>query len=178
MGGYTFGDQGQLISEDLPPSGKDVDAVAGIGTRRYLDDASARIFEQCRSHELPCAAIFFDIDEFKKFNERYGYDKANTVLKAVAQAASTAVQFRGVLGRYGTGDEIVATMRNMTEDEAAALGERIRNAVGGMNVGDLAVTISVGVASNREAGTVNELWGMAETALHQAKRRSKGQTGA
>lgn len=175
-GGYTFGNDGRLLTEDSPPSGKDIDAVTGIGTRGYLNEASARIFEQCRSHRLPCAAIFLDVDDFKKFNEECGYEAANTVLKAVAQAASTAIQLRGVLGRYGMGDEIVATVRNLTEDEAAALGERIRSAVGDLTVGGLTVTISVGVASSRDRKTVNELWGMAETALHRVKKQGKGQT--
>lgn len=176
MGGYTFGDEGQLLSEELPPSGKDVDAVTEVGTRRYLDEASVSILEQCQSRGLPCAAMFLDIDDFKKFNEQHGHAKADTVLKAVAQAANGAVQFRGVLGRYGTGDEIVAIMRNMTEDEVAAMGDRIRGEVGGMRIGDLSVTVSVGVASSREARTVDELWGMAEAALRQAKRGGKGQT--
>jgi diguanylate cyclase (GGDEF)-like protein len=173
--GYRF-EKGKLVSEETGPEEAEVDAITGIGSRRYLNAAAARIFDQCKAQSLPCAAVFFDIDDFKLFNTRYGYGRADVMLKAVAQAADSAVRLRGVLGRYGTGDEILAVLRNMTEDEAVGLGERMRSEIGDLKIEDLTVTVSVGVASSLGRGSIDDLWAAAERALKEAKKRGKGQT--
>jgi diguanylate cyclase (GGDEF)-like protein len=94
------------------------------------------------------------------------------VLRDVAQTIQACIAGRGgVVGRYG-GEEIVVTMRNMDESEAAALGERIRGAVGQRRVRNLAVTISVGVASQADS-TLDALWRMADTAVLRAKAQGR-----
>lgn len=171
--GYHFDDEGRLISEDAAASAGDVDGVTGIGTRQYLDRESERIMEQCRANGLPCAAIFLDVDDFKRFNEQFDHATGDQVLRGVAEAATAAVKFKGALGRYGAGDEIVATLRNMTENEAAGIAERIRSAVAGFSIRGAAVTISAGVASVTGSGSVKELWDMADRALLHSKTLGK-----
>lgn len=151
----------------------DIDAVTGIGTRGYLENAAGEVFEKCQVSDLPCAAIFVDIDDFKSFNDRYGHDVGDRVLRAVAEAARRAVDLRGgVLGRYG-GEEIVATMSNLTLAETFSLGERIRSTVASLLVDGLAVTVSVGVASEVGLENISELWKRADQALLRAKKLGK-----
>lgn len=157
----------------------ETDTVTGIGNRAYLESASRELFEKCQAEGIPCSAFFMDTDDFKAFNQQYGHRVGDKVLNAVAQTASRAIRLRGgVIGRWGTGDEIVATMSNLTLPEVAALGERIREAMEGSTVDGMRVTVSVGVASAIRLPSVEELWDRADQALHAAKRLGKNRVAA
>ena len=174
-GGYVLDDAGKLVPLGTEPSEDEVDPVTGIGGRKFLNVESKRVFDECIKNNLPCAAVFCDIDNFKKFNEDHGHDVADKVLRAVAQVFNRALTLRGsATGRYG-GEEMVATVRNMIEDEAAAAGERIRLEVGRQQVDGLSVGLSVGVASITK-GSLDDLWRMADTALRRAKALGKNRT--
>jgi diguanylate cyclase (GGDEF)-like protein len=176
QGGYRF-ESGRLVAGDAQPTGPEVDKVTGIGNRAYLDRRAARIFAQCRQAGVPCAAVFIDIDRFKAFNDEHDHGTGDAVLRAVAQAVWETVRLRGgVVGRYG-GEEIVATVANLTEGEAKALGERMRRDVQRLKVGGLSVTVSVGVASSEEIGNSSEeLVNAADRSLKRAKSEGRNRT--
>ncbi len=153
---------------------QEIDVVTGIGNRAYLGSASRDVFAKCQAKGIPCAAFFMDTDGFKAFNQQYGHSGGDIVLRAVAQTASQAIDLRGgVIGRWGAGDEIVATMSNLTLPEIAALGERIRAEMERTPVNGMIVTVSVGVASGVGLASVEELWNRADKALLEAKRLGK-----
>ncbi len=153
--------------------GQMLDPVTAIGTREYLEEMSRRVVKRCRAENLPCAAVFVDVDNFKKFNDAYGHDVGDRVLRGVAGIVSRFLQLRGAAtGRYG-GEEIVATIPNMTEDEADFLGERIRTEVTGLGVNGHPVTVSVGVACDVVLSSHDALWRMADKALLHAKALGK-----
>lgn len=136
--GYRLQDDGLLTSDDPTLPETDIDEMTGIASRRYLNEQSARLLHECEAGDAPCAAIFCDIDRFKQFNDEHGHNVGDEVLRDVAQTIQACVIGRGgVVGRYG-GEEIVVTMRNMHESEAAALRERIRGAVAKRRVRNLA----------------------------------------
>lgn len=155
-------------------SAREIDDVTGIGNRAYLNSASREIFAKCRAEDIPCAAFFLDADDFKSFNARYGHSVGDEVLRAVAQNANQAIRLRGgVVGRWGAGDEIVATMSNLTRPEVSALGERIRETMSSSPIDGRTVTVSIGVASGAGIANVEELWARADQALRAAKKLGK-----
>src|SRR5262249_55048737 len=116
-GGYVLEDDGQLTSDDTLPEEADIDAVTGIPFGRDLNKQSAHRLMECAARNVPCAAVFCDIDRFRQFKEEHGHDVADEVLRDVAQAIQSSIIGRGgVVGRYG-GEEIVVTIRNMDESE-------------------------------------------------------------
>lgn len=174
-GGYVLDESGKLVPLGTGPAEDEIDPVTGIGGRKFLNVESKRVFDECIRNSLPCAAIFSDIDDFKKFNEDHGHEVGDKVLKAVAQVFNRALALRGsVTGRYG-GEEIVSTVKNMTEAEAAAAGERIRSEVASAEIDGLTVALSAGAASVLK-GSLDDLWKMADTALRRAKALGKNRT--
>lgn len=156
------------------PAVYEIDAVAGIGNRTYLESASREAFAKCQAAGIPCAALFMDTDDFKAFNEKYGHSIGDKVLRAVAETATRAILLRGgIIGRWGAGDEIVATLSNLTLPEVIALGEKIRTAVEGSTVDGMRVTVSIGVTSGIGLPSVEELWRQADQALRAAKQLGK-----
>ncbi len=157
----------------LDPAGAMLDAVTGLGTREFLEEMSRRLVTRCRTEIVPCGVLFIDVDNFKQFNDEHGHDVGDRVLRGVAEVARRALKLRGgVIGRYG-GEEIVATIPNMTEEEAAVLGERIRTDAAGLGQNGLGITVSVGVACDVVLASHSNLWQMADTAVRTAKRLGK-----
>ncbi|MBK9019308.1 MAG: diguanylate cyclase [Sulfuritalea sp.] len=148
------------------------DALTGLANRRALDDTLAREFGLAREQGRDLALLMFDIDHFKKFNDTYGHDQGDRVLKAFAATVRSYV--RDVLDtvcRYG-GEEFMVIARETSQEGGIILAERIREGVEAMVVDGLRVTTSIGVAGIRETGaaTGGELIERADSALYEAKR--------
>ena len=117
-----------------------------------------------------------DIDRFKRLNDTYGHATGDEVLRAVGGAIVSAVREDDVPARYG-GEEFVVLLRNPTAEIALEVGERVRVAVGALDLRKLGVgrvSVSVGVAVARQVDQpISELIAEADAALYRAKRRGR-----
>ena len=117
----------------------------------------------------------FDVDHFKRFNDRYGHDAGDAVLQAVSELVQQHIRAGDVACRYG-GEEFLLLQPGMSASDAAARAETLREAVSrfelthhGVSLGR--VSISVGVATYPEhAGDRTALVTRADEALYAAKR--------
>lgn len=121
--------------------------------------------------------VMFDIDDFKLFNDKYGHQVGDMVLKAVARAVKRSVRSSDVVARYG-GEEFCVVLPETNKENAARAAERIRKAIEGLKVatsrGLLGITISMGVATYPDdASTMQELVREADKALYRAKALGK-----
>jgi diguanylate cyclase (GGDEF)-like protein len=122
--------------------------------------------------------ILLDIDHFKKFNDRFGHQAGDAVLKGVSAALTGAVRSFDVAARYG-GEEFAVILPETTEEAAREVAERIRRSVamypfaseGGKAV---RVTVSVGVATAPENGSSpTALIKQADAALYHSKEEGR-----
>ena len=117
-----------------------------------------------------------DIDRFKVLNDRYGHAVGDQVLRAVAGAIMAAVRDDDVPARYG-GEEFVVLLRNPSRDVAVDVGERVRGAVGALDLGEHGVpgvSVSVGVAvASVPDQPIDMLVAEADRALYRAKRAGR-----
>jgi len=126
---------------------------------------------------LPVAAVLFDVDRFKSFNDIYGHQAGDLCLKRIAEgAASGASEVEGVLARYG-GEEFLLLAPRMTLDEAQALAETLREKILDLDIPSDAfddgarVSASFGVACvEAPQESFAALTGAADLALYAAKR--------
>ncbi|RKY16412.1 MAG: hypothetical protein DRP63_05435 [Planctomycetota bacterium] len=121
--------------------------------------------------------VMFDIDDFKVFNDKYGHQVGDTVLKAVAHAVKRSVRSSDVVARYG-GEEFCVVLPETGKENAIRAAERIRKTVEGLKIatscGLVGVTISTGVATYPDdASTMQELVREADKALYRAKALGK-----
>jgi len=151
------------------------DALTGLPNRRYFDEFLGLLARRRRAEDA-VGVLMVDIDRFKALNDTYGHATGDEVLRAVAGAIAAAVREDDVPARFG-GEEFAVLLRNPTADMAVEIGERVREAVGRLDLrpfGVPAVSVSVGVAvggpPNRPIG---ELIEDADRALYEAKRRGR-----
>ena len=153
------------------------DGMSGLYNRRMLESHLARIWRQAMRDDVSLAVALVDVDYFKAFNEHYGHQKGDDVIRQVAVALAGAEKrpFDMVARYSGQCFAVVwyASQRQMVESLAETLrGEvkelGIRHALSCI---DRCLTVSVGVSITRpeERHSVRELLDLAEVALDQAK---------
>ncbi|MCX7702557.1 MAG: sensor domain-containing diguanylate cyclase [Planctomycetota bacterium] len=122
--------------------------------------------------------IMFDIDDFKHFNDTYGHQIGDTILKGVANVVKRSVRTSDMVSRYG-GEEFCVVLPETNKENALRAAERLRKAISNYKVttreyGELSVTVSMGVATYPDdADSVQELVREADKALYVAKGRGK-----
>lgn len=150
------------------------DVLTQVYNRRYFERSMTAEIERSRRDQRPCGLVLLDIDHFKSFNDQYGHDIGDLVLKNVANTISQSLRSTDTISRVG-GEEFAIIVPNTFRLDAGFLAERIRTNVERLTLehdGDtLSVTISLGVAINdpRNPETLNELYKRADNALYDAK---------
>lgn len=155
------------------------DGLTGIYNRRYLDERIDGEIAFSKRHKTVLSMVIFDIDHFKSVNDNYGHPAGDAVLKQLAARVAETIRTEDVLARYG-GEEFAILCRDINEDDATLLGERLRLhvEVAPFDLPDgteLSVTVSVGVSELREFSTAKELIDAADKALYRAKETGRNQ---
>lgn len=129
------------------------DGLTGLANRRKFDQEWEQEWFRAVRQSLPLAVAMIDVDQFKAYNDHYGHQSGDVCLKLVAQTLSLSVQRSGELAaRYG-GEEFVVVLPGLNVAEAAAVMERVRDAVQALGLPHAraavagVVTISAGVAA-------------------------------
>jgi len=152
-----------------------VDALTGLPNRRYFDEFCGLLARRRRADDA-VGVLMIDIDRFKDLNDRFGHAVGDEVLRAVGGAIVSAVRDDDVPARYG-GEEFVVLLRNPSRSVAVDVGERVRNAVGALDLleyGVPRVSVSVGVAvASLPDQPIDELVAEADAALYRAKRAGR-----
>ncbi|NNM76095.1 diguanylate cyclase [Sphingomonas sp. ID1715] len=146
------------------------DPLTGLLNRRGF----MRECERAAAEDGPSAIALFDLDYFKRVNDRYGHDGGDEVLKLFARLATEAVRHRDAVGRLG-GEEFAILLRGTGPVQAQAICERLRKAVAETpcRYGEqrIAATVSGGVAALGQ----DVAWALrsADAALYQAKEAGR-----
>ena len=151
------------------------DALTGLPNRRYFDEFCGLLARRRRSDDA-VGVLMIDIDHFKQLNDAHGHATGDEVLRAVGGAIISAVREDDVPARYG-GEEFVVLLRNPGRNVAFEVGERVRSAVGELDLARLGVervSVSVGVAvSAHPDQPIDALIERADQALYKAKRAGR-----
>jgi diguanylate cyclase (GGDEF)-like protein/PAS domain S-box-containing protein len=154
-----------------------VDELTEVYNYRGLLELGSREVERARRFRRPLSAFFFDIDNFRDFNNRYSHAIGNLVLRAVAQRSRTIVRAVDLVARFG-GEEFVILLPEVSLNAAAQIAERLRVDIARHHVntahGELGVTVSIGVAELADGvGNLAALVDRANQAEHIAKETGK-----
>lgn len=172
--------QGAAEQHDYPWSGE-MDAVTGIPPRKALDLNLPFLLRALGSLDLPLSAVMIDIDHFKSFNDKWGHETGDRVLRHVSSLIRRSVKFRGEAYRYG-GEEITVLLPNADLSEAVETAERIRKLIydsplkkeskDGKGEIPLSVSVSLGVSSFPMVDG-SSLLVAADQALYEAKKNGR-----
>ena len=102
------------------------DPLTGIANRKAFDNALAAAEEQVAQSGDPVSLLLCDIDNFKKFNDTWGHQTGDQVLRLVANCLSENVKGRDTAARYG-GEEFGVVLRGTALKDAMRIAEQIRH---------------------------------------------------
>jgi diguanylate cyclase (GGDEF)-like protein/PAS domain S-box-containing protein len=149
------------------------DRLTGLYNRRYLDETLAREMHRARRAGKPLTLAMLDLDHFKRFNDQYGHEAGDLVLREVGRILATGLRASDIACRYG-GEELTAVLPDADLAVARERLEEIRSAVrqlklhhGGQPLPT--VTVSIGVAQAAVSDSPARLMRVADEALYRAK---------
>lgn len=151
------------------------DGLTGAGNRRALDEKlNAEVARLSRYQDLSCSLIMFDIDFFKKINDKYGHSVGDDVLQGFAKLIRLRIRDTDYLYRLG-GEEFVVVLENTKMFDAMALALELNADIADSEwpVADLSVTSSAGVAQYLSGETAHQWLARADSALYKAKNSGR-----
>ncbi len=158
------------------------DGLTELYNHRFFQEQMKNKLENAIKNNGQLSLILLDIDFFKKFNDKYGHQAGDAVLKHVAKTLKSCVRNNDHVCRYG-GEEMAVILDNTARETAVNIAEKICKTIAGKQYDltpDLAVniTVSLGVATYPENGkTVTDLIEYSDKCLYKAKENGRNQVG-
>lgn len=158
------------------------DGLTELYNHRYFQEQMIMQVETSKRYNSVFSLILIDIDFFKKFNDIFGHQSGDAVLRQVAQKLKKNVRTTDFVCRYG-GEEMGIILPNTDKNEAIITAQKICKAIAEKpfklaNDKESAVTISLGVAAYPEDGeTPSEIIDKADKRLYFAKENGRNQVG-
>lgn len=153
------------------------DPLTGLFNRRYLDEILPHELSRRQRSGEPLTAAMLDLDHFKHFNDAYGHEAGDGVLRAAGDLLRRSLRASDLACRYG-GEELTIILPGSTFEDAWTRLDSLRQAIMQMHIpyrdGELpAITVSIGVAAARAEETATALLGRADAALYRAKGQGR-----
>lgn len=162
------------------------DHLTQLYNRLYFEEEGAIEIERARRYGFPISLILFDIDDFKRVNDRYGHHAGDMVLIKFADLLRSSIRGTDIPVRYG-GEEFVVLLPHTFHEEALKVADRVRlcfeRSVFRFEGEVAKLTVSAGVSSynsepfDKEC-SLPELLDRADKAMYRAKRKGKNRVEA
>ncbi len=158
------------------------DGLTELYNHRYFQDTLRKQIDSSKRYEQKFSLIILDIDFFKKFNDQYGHQIGDEVLRTVSNILKKNTRTTDYVCRYG-GEEMSIILPQTSKTEALINAQRICDAVANTplkisNNKEVNITISLGVSTFPENGeSPQKLIEYADQALYNAKENGRNQVG-
>lgn len=153
-----------------------VDPLTQLANRRYTEQELRGRFSEMKRYGLSFGVMMVDIDHFKRFNDRFGHDVGDLVLKTVAKTLTGSVRPFDLFGRWG-GEEFVGILRQVDSTQLKRVSNRCRVLVENTKIHaggkDLRVTVSIGAVMAEPDMTPEGLIKQADQNLYRAKEKGR-----
>ena len=154
------------------------DSLTGIGNRRYVEMKLNVGVSEVQQFDAHIGLLLFDIDHFKVFNDTYGHDVGDQVLKMVVNTINHNIRPIDFFGRWG-GEEFIVLLQNVNESQVQAIANKLRILVeqSFLVVGKdtLSVTMSGSGTIILPGDTPQSLFKRADQLLYQSKNNGRNQ---
>jgi diguanylate cyclase (GGDEF)-like protein len=161
-----------------------IDMLTGLYNRRFVEDYARKLLAIARRRMQPVGVIMLDLDHFKSFNDVYGHEVGDRILRQFAKTVTASMRETNLAARYG-GEEFVVILPDTSTKSCLLVAERIRKAVAAMVVPSNTekplpqLTVSIGIAAFPEHGeTLEEIIQASDKALYESKRGGRNRVTA
>ncbi len=171
----------QRLQENLDVVRRDAmtDALTSLANRKAFDDGLNRAVQHAAQHGEPLTLVVLDIDHFKRFNDTWGHQTGDQVIRYVASVLQRLGAAPRVAARYG-GEEFALVLPGDAAATATRMVDAMRLEIASRSLKrrstneDLgAVTVSAGVAEFRAGEAAAALLARADRALYASKRQGR-----
>ena len=175
---FALGDEGERMFLDEFYNMANLDAVTGVYNKKFFQKRFEEEFAFAKRSPIGMSLLMMDIDLFKKVNDTYGHMAGDFVLTHVAKLVQQTIRDEDVLARYG-GEEFVVILREVDEEGAYPLAERIRTSVCSTPIQfegkNISVSISIGIATTADKNMESPaaLMAMADERLYTSKENGR-----
>lgn len=160
------------------------DGLTGLANRKSFDEQIARLVNETVREGKTFTLLLADIDHFKSFNDNFGHQVGDQVLRLVARTLVDGVKGRDIAARYG-GEEFAIILPDTNIDAGVYVGDSLRKALANKDVVNRStgeqlskITMSVGVAQYYANESIESLIERADAALYTAKHNGRNQVAA
>ncbi|MBI9048735.1 MAG: diguanylate cyclase [Anaerolineaceae bacterium] len=156
-----------------------IDSLTGLYNRHHFYQIGQQEVERATRFDLPLSLLMMDIDHYKSINDNFGHRAGDFVLSHLGILISKAIRKIDIACRYG-GEEFVILLPETDLEQAKNVAERIRSSIMEKPVtyegNEIQVTASIGIVSRKKMNTtVEDLLGLADDAMYQAKEKGRNQ---
>ena len=152
------------------------DQLTGIPNRRYAESFLNAKINEYKDLGIALGLIFGDIDNFGNFNNTYGHELGDKVLKTVSNTMLNAIRKNDLIGRWG-GEEFLVILPAIDYDELEKNAEKIRmlveNSILRENGAELHITISLGATMIKKEDYLQSLVKRADDLMYESKKSGK-----
>ena len=154
-----------------------VDELTQLLNRRGFEEGADRELSRAARERTWVGVVAFDLDHFKRVNDRFGHEAGDRVLAHFAGCLRTSARGTDVVARMG-GEEFVALLPGAGLERARLFAERVQGALRAPIAGASlpAVTVSAGAAAGFAPETIADLLKRADAALYEAKTSGRDRT--
>jgi diguanylate cyclase (GGDEF)-like protein len=155
------------------------DSLTGLHNRRYFDDIFSAAFSRAKRYKESMCLALIDVDNFKQINDNFGHSAGDAVLQYLCKLFNESVRESDTLARLG-GDEFAFLLYQTSLENAEIMAKNCLALIASqpfeLDGQLLDVRVSIGIANNQDApNSVQALYGAADEALYEAKRRGRNQ---
>jgi diguanylate cyclase (GGDEF)-like protein/PAS domain S-box-containing protein len=153
-----------------------LDDLTQLPNRRYMENRLKLALESYLLNNGEFGLIFMDIDNFKVFNDNYGHNIGDKVLKSVARTFASNLRKDDIIGRWG-GEEFIGVFSNVNQKQLGKVAEKLRSLVEKTNIEfedkGLGVTISLGASLIRSGESIGDLIKRSDELMYISKKNGK-----
>jgi diguanylate cyclase len=156
-----------------------LDPLTKIYNRKFFDEGLIKAINEAKTTGAPLSLMLLDIDQFKRFNDTWGHQTGDQVLRLVAMTLKSNIKDKDVAARYG-GEEFAAVLPETDLEGAMIVAENVRKAVQAKELLKRStneklgrITASFGVATFRRGDTPSTFIERADRCLYAAKHAGR-----
>lgn len=155
-----------------------LDALTQLPNRHHLEPELISRFHEMDRLGLNFGLLFMDIDHFKRFNDTYGHDVGDEVLRVVSNTLKASVRPFDMVGRWG-GEEFICILRAITKEQLEEISERLKRLISTSTIQvenkQLGITVSMGATMATPADDFASLIKRADGLMYTSKKNGRDQ---